>query len=397
MKFFNAVLLLPLLFFFSCDISDNEDIDPALSFVRIYDSEQFDRTFEPIDLIQTTDGGYIVLGGYRRDDTDFLGVYVMKTDSAGNFISDTFYPQEHVNPIGDIMEINGSYYFISMDAVGLGAYLNQLDIQGELVQSTALAMTYPMHAVQDVNEIILLSYDNNGKSTVLSTMSTEGGISKQQEFDIGAGDDVEEPIIEHFTSTGRQLPFFTGRALNGAYYFNGFYNFTLSLVFTNLNSGDPDGIVQGQQDDGGISGLMHLGGNLFSVSRFNFGDNFMNASTELAMNDITSSVDIEGNPMIEWVSDAKLKIIESQINNESFIISASTTNAQQIVLQFFERGTGNFRASEYLGFSNPYQFSSMKMTRDNGLVVLGKTLVAGRFSRLCLFKLSEDNLKELSR
>jgi len=399
MKFFNIFgLLISISIFISCDISENEDVDPTLSFVRIYDSEQFDQSFEPIDLIQTSDGGYLILGGFRRDDSDFLGVYLLRTDSAGNYVSDSYFPQEQVHPVGNILNMEGRYFFLSMDAIGLSVYLNEVSPDGSLIATTTLSQTYPLFVKQDgANQFILLSYNNVNKTTVLSALNMDGSIIKEQEFGIGSGEDIEEPIIEHFTRTGKQLPFFAGRADNGQYYFNGFYNFTLSIVFTNLNSGDPDGVIQGQQDKGGISGLMNLGGSQFSLARFNFGDNYVNANTELATTDITSSLDIEGNPMIEWENDALVGIEETQINNSEYILYASTTKGRQIVLQIYDRGTGNFITSEYLGFSNPYRFGSMRITEDEGLVILGQTQVAGRFPRLCLFKLGEDNLKKLVR
>ena len=237
--------------FTACDISDNEDVDPTLSFLRIYDSQQFESSFEPIDVLQTSDGGYLVLGGFRRDDSDFLGTYLLKVDNEGNFVNDEFLPVENVHPVGDFLELGGQYYFVSMDGVGLNANLNQVDESGAVVQTINLGLSYPMNVKKDGdNQFILLSYDNSDKNSVISTINATGGVVDQSEFGIGAGADVEAPIIEHFTRTGRQLPFFVGRTNEGQYYLNGFYNFTLSLLFTNLNGNDPVGVVQGQQDNG---------------------------------------------------------------------------------------------------------------------------------------------------
>jgi hypothetical protein len=244
-------------------------------------------------MIQTSTGGYLILGGYRRDDSDFLGTYLLKADSAGNFVNDSYLSAEYVHPTGDMLELNGQYYFVSMDGVGLNATLNQVDENAELVQTIDLGVSYPMDVKIDGSDrFILLSYDNADKNTVISLVNSTGGIVDQSEFGIGAGDDVEEPIIEHFTRTGRQIPFFTGKTNEGQYYLNGFYNFTLSLLFTNLNGNDPVGVVQGQQENGGISALHPIAGSQFALSRFNFGDNFVNAQTELDISGISSSVDI---------------------------------------------------------------------------------------------------------
>ena len=52
------------------------------------------------------------------------------------------------------------------------------------------------------------------------------------------------------------------------YFFNGFFNYTFSLVFTDITSDDPIGVVQGQQDDGGFSAVTPLSGNKFAILTF---------------------------------------------------------------------------------------------------------------------------------
>lgn len=136
---------------------------------------------------------------------------------------------------------------------------------------------------------ILLSYDNFNKHSVLSVITPSGAITRSQGFKIGAGDAVEEPIIEHFLRTGNQIPFFAGKTSSGLYYFNGFYNYTLSIVFTDLNDDSPQGVVQGQQDDGGLSQAVELNGGKFALARFNFGDNYFLPNTALNTSGISST------------------------------------------------------------------------------------------------------------
>ena len=79
---------------------------------------------------------------------------------------------------------------------------------------------------------MLLSYDNGNKESVISSGSVSGGVQASKGYSIGTGEDIEEPIINHFIRTGRQYPFEAGKVSNGLYFFNGFYNYTFSLVFT---------------------------------------------------------------------------------------------------------------------------------------------------------------------
>ncbi|SMD38847.1 hypothetical protein SAMN04488029_3906 [Reichenbachiella faecimaris] len=379
----------------SCDIADNKDVDPADSFLRIYDSHQFDHEIRPVDIVQTAEGGYLFLGNYRREDVDFLGTYVSSADEEGQFVRNTYLTDDNVHPVGKFLELGGEHYFISMDAVSLQAYLNQVNDSARIVSTTGLGVTYPMYAENDgEDQFVLLSYNSLDRTTMLSLVNADGSIAAQSAFGIGAGQEVEEPIIDHFTRTGRELPFFAGRSVNGTYYANGFYNYTLSLLFTDLSDDTPSGVIQGQQDQGGISSLISLSGDNYGLARFNYGDQYANAIATLNTLGTTSSSDLAGSPMLEWAYGEKVKMTTMTLGSSDYIIMATTTKNQQIVLHFYDNA-GAYVAVDYLGFSSPYQLGAIHVTSDNGLAILGSTQVAGKFQRLCLFKKSENELKDL--
>lgn len=379
----------------ACDIGDNKDVNPADSFLRIYDSHQFDHAISPVDVIQTSENGYLLLGNYRRDDTDFLGTYIASTDDEGHFIRNTYLRDNNVHPVGEFLTLGGNHYFVSMDAINLQAYLNQVDDSARVVSTVSIGVTYPMFAQNDgEDQFVLLSYNSVDRTTELSVVNMDGSIAQQSAFGIGAGQEVEEPIIDHFTRTGRELPFFAGRTSGGTYYANGFYNYTLSLLFTDLSSNSPSGVIQGQQDEGGISGLLPLNGDVFALSRFNFGDQFASGQTTLNTSGTTSASDIDSNAMLEWEVDQKVKMTAVTLNESDYVIIATTTRNQQIVLHFYDN-TGAYVGVDYLGYSSPYQLGAIQVTADNGLAILGSIQVAGKFQRICFFKKSERELRAL--
>lgn len=378
-------------------IGCSNDSDPAAdkaSFTRIYDNNKYNASFYPIDIKQTPDGGYLILGGRRIDNSSFSGIYIMKVDEFGGFVSEQEVDETFVNPIAPLMENGGNYYFFCMTSVGLQTQLFKLDAEGILSEPISVGGSYPAAAAVDGNNFALLSYDNFNKQTVVSVVTPSGSITQSKRFSIGAGDAVEEPIINHFLRTGKQIPFLVGKVASGQYYFNGFYNYTLSLAFTNLSADEPQGIVQGQQDDGGLSQVIPLDGGKFALARFNFGDNYFLPNASLNTSGISSSTDLGGNPFPELIANAAVKIIRVTINSKKVVLYGSDTKSKQIALFGYDESTGEFIGSKYLGFSNPFEISSIVSTTDGGLAICGTTYVAGRFPRICLFKLSEEAIVE---
>lgn len=387
------LFILALVVLFGC----SNDSDPAAdkaSFTRIYDNSKFNAAYNPIDIKQTPDGGYLILGSRRLDTSLFPGIYLLKVDEFGGFVSEEEVDDELVAPIGPLMQhSDGGYYFFCMLDVGLQTQLIRVDADGTIADQFAVGNSYPAAVAQDGNSFLLLSYNHVDKESVVSVVSTSGAVSSSKDFSIGAGDAVEEPIINHFLQTGRKLPFVVGK-VGSAFYFNGFYNYTLSLAFTDLAADEPQGIVQGQQDDGGISQVMPLDGGKFALARFNFGDNYFLPSTTINSSSISSSTDLGGNPLPELTPDAAVKILRITIDARKVVIYASDTRSKQIALFGYDEATGALVGSKYLGFSNPFEIASLTPTADGGLAVCGTTYVAGRFTRICLFKLSKEELAE---
>ena len=334
-----------------------------------------------------------MLAERELEESNFSGIYLLKTDDVGAFESEFVVDETFVNPVGELMLANENFYFFCMTGVNLQTQLVEVSQSGDINQIINVGGTYPSAAAMDGGNFLLLGYDNASKETVLSIVSPAGAISQSATFSIGAGDAVEEPLINHFIRTGRKYPFQVGKTQGGQYFFNGFYNYTFSLVFTNLSQ--IQGVVQGQQDDGGISYLLNTTGSTFATARFNFGDNYFIPKTTLNTSGVSSSTDLPGFELLELTADAPVKILASNIKNEEVLVYASNTKGAQIGLYVYDRTSGEFRGTKYLGFSNPYEVTGLLNTADEGIVICGTTYVAGRFPRITLFKLSKEELAKV--
>jgi hypothetical protein len=393
------------LFAFNACVEKSEESFARENFTSIFDNNQFSVSHFPIDFKETDDGGYLVLGERRLLDSNFRGVYLLKADKYGKFVSEIEMENQYVNPVGDLIRLGDAFYFFCMDGLTLQAQLVKIDADGAtLTISAAGGVTYPAAASVNGNELLLLSYDHENKRTVISKHNSSGelipassGHHNPVGYDIGVGDDVEEPIINHFLRTGRRFPFSIGAVSNGLYYFNGFSNYTFSLVFTNFSENGPGGVVQGQQDDGGLSGVLPLGGNEFAAARFNFGDNYFIPQATLSTSAPSIAVNLGGNTLPELVSNASVRIIRAQVKSKNVLIYGSDTKSKQIGLYFYDENSGEFMSSRYLGFSNPFEIAGVIQTNDNGLAVCGTTYLAGRFPRICIIKISEAELAGQAR
>lgn len=379
-----------------------EETTPELEehkFTRIFDNNRFDASISPIDVAQTPDGGYLILGSRRLADSDFTGIYLMKVNERGEFVADLEVETQYVNPVGDLMFLDGAYHFFCMDELAVQAHIAAVspDLAAIDIAPVGSGLSYPSAASLDGGNFLLLSYDHVEKLSVLSVINPGGTVVATRGFDIGVGEDVEEPIINHFIGAGQQFPFLTGRIPGGPYFFNGFYNYTFSLVFTNLSQDDPVGVVQGQHDDGGFSAVTPIASSKFAASRFNFGDNYLLPNVILPFDGITSTVDYPGNTLPELVPNATVRILRATIKDASTLIYASDTKSKQIALLLYDEATGALRGSHYLGFSNPFEVASIIQTEDKGLLVCGTTYLAGRFPRICLFKLSKEEVESYAR
>jgi len=385
-------IVIALFSFVSCSEDSNPEYDTQ-TFTTIFDNNKFDASYFPIDMQETPDGGYVILGGRKLADNNFTGIYLLKADKFGNFVKEIEVEETSVNPVADFVEFQTKYYFFCMDPLTQVAQIASVDANLEAVTITPVqgGLTYPAASAFVDNNFVLLGYNNGDKQTVISILNADGGILETQGYSIGTGEDVEEPIIKHYIRTGKQYPFEVGKIANGLYFFNGFYNYTFSLVFTDFGD-DPVGVVQGQQDDGGFSAVTPLNGNKFASSRFNFGDNYLLPNKELSTSGTTSSTDLGGYSLPELVSNARVKILRAAVDSKNVLIYGSDTKSKQIGLLYYEESTGKFISSRYLGFSNPFEIASLVQTSDEGLAVCGTTYLAGRFPRICIFKLSKDQL-----
>lgn len=389
-----SIILLGLLVLVGCDIKENE-IEPGLSFTKIYNSNDFNKVYSPLDVVQTSDSGYFVLAA-----TESWTPYLLKTDQRGEFMWDQQLPEPFVNVLDNFYQLGGEVFIVCMDELNLSTYILRVNPEGgqpEVVFNSS-EISYPLSAsITPDGGWLIQSFEREARNTKITKLTTDYVIEWQEEFNIM--EDKEEEVIKHLTRTGKRLPFFSGYARGegnaGVYYFNGFNNFTVSFTFLNPEDGSPLGVVNGFRDLGYINAALPLSNGNFALAKNSYGENYLLPQATIDTRSISASTDLATNDFPEIDPQAPVLILNTQIINRDMSLFATHTKSKRIVIYGYDAEDGSLQDVLYLGQSAPYEIGKLKRTADGGLIVLGRTFVAGRFPRLCLFKLRREEVESM--
>lgn len=389
MKALKCFFIFFLISFYSC--KENEaDVKPEESFLKIYSDESFENAFVPIDMVQSTDSSFFILGSYDRWKT-----YVMKVDKEGKFLWDAKLETNFVNPVPGLFEVNGAFLFFCMDEITLQTQLLQLsgEDSAPTIVKTFDGIIYPLYVSRvDIDNYLILSYDRNAIASRITKLDSDFNEMWSVTGDYSVLEDVEPEIIAHITRNGERLPFFVGTS-QGKYFFNGFSNYSFSLHFLD-QSGAMTGVINGFRNEGSVSAAMNISGNIYSIAHNSFNHNFILPQLSISENAISTTSELGGTDHPEIAQRALVGLSKINVLGEEMITFATTTKSNQIILYFYDL-TGVLKGSKRLGFNNPYELVRIIQTSDGGLAILGNTHVAGRFSRICLFKISRQQLIDM--
>ena len=105
---------------------------------------------------------------------------------------------------------------------------------------------------------------------------------------------------------------------------------------------------------------------------------------------ISSSIDLFSGEQPEARTQTPASICQI---NETQVVIASETESREIALYFYDVTTSELTGIETVGFLNPFTLGSVKMDEEESLIIKGTTFVSGRFERLFLRKISNEDLQ----
>lgn len=384
-----------LMYATSCDIKKS-DADPSASFTAVYDHPDMDLSFYPIDMVQTSDAGFLVLSVYT--DTvlsTFPLIRLMKTDKSGTLIREELVDEAYCSAVPSLVQNGNMWQFVCMDAVNQNVKLMEVseDLSG-IAEVSELSGKYPLYLYADSrHDFVVLSFDRIARTSVLTKYTDDGAQLWQVSFNII--EDYKNLVETHLKKGNRQFPFFIEQAGSPDithYLVNCFYNYTMTLLFAGQTSGNRTGQLNTYQDDAAISSIAFLDDFRFTVSRYYMGANFVFPSVELDMNNTQGADTFDDIQLPELTADAAVKSLATTLNNREVVVLASQTKSNRLVLYFFDKAEGELLTTRYLASTNPVKIAGLIETSDNGLAVLAQTFVAGRFPRTAIFKVSPEDI-----
>lgn len=397
MKSYTHKFILFAFVLFSCQA--NETISPEQSFNKIYNESSF-SDFEAADIQQLDDGGYLLLGITSNSFSGKVGVpYLLRTDREGNLLWDTNKAtllKDFFNPIPNFKKKDDNYFFFCFDNKSKSIVLLKIN---DANQDISIQKTF-----NELKGDLVYVSETPDKGLLLMLLSESCGSGKQPELvklDINFGIQWRKcypytaiPSINTIT-----------QKINPNYFFNGFFEadgqLRYFMAFLNTNN---TSLILYTDANGNLLGSTQTSFLLNSMSQVRekefimtyIRQNDTNIAPRVTLNvNAYESPAIFGNTFHEINSEKRIITKKMTLNGKNVIIVACTLENIPIRIYAFDAQTQVLLGTLTLGRVNPYEIADIIQTTDGGLAVLANTLVADRFIRLALLKISPREITNL--
>ncbi len=397
MKMTNYCFFLLVLILFSCQASEN--LSPEQNFNKIYNESSF-SDFEALDVQQLDDGGYIILA---VTDNSFSGQvsapYLLRTDKEGNFLWDTQKTalfKSFLNPVPNFKKKNGEYYFFCKNNADKNMVLVKVN---DASQNIEIVRTF-----DNLKGDLIYVSETPDNGLLLMLLSETCGTDPQPEL---------VKLDANFALQWRKCYAFPINALkdvitqkvNVNYFFSGIFvlNGQVRYFLTLLNPNNTSSILYTDANGNllGVTQTSLLVNSLTQVVNSQFALTFvrqrdLNIVPKITFN-ITAneSPAIFGNTFHEINSEKRILAKKMTLGGKEVVIFASTLENIPVRIYAFDPTTEILLGTLTLGRVNPYEIANIIPTADGGLAIVVNTLVADRFKRIGLLKVSPKEAANL--
>lgn len=377
-----AFLGLLFVTFFSACVDDTHEAGD--SFFHLLNDDVAQKVFHPESVSPTSDG-LVMLSATGQWDPHLAWL-----DKNGDFRGSWTPPASVIHPAHGFVNVNGSPHFVCMDRASLAPIVFAVQGPGQAVEVARLpGGQYPLFLGTTNNgNPMLVTYNRNSRQTLFHLLSPSWAIVQTKGFN--NYQEIDEIIYDYITRA-EIFPFFGGQTSKGEYYFNGFVNYSYSFMILdgNLNQ---TALYQGTQYKGGVAMAIPKSQS-WMVHRFLNNDMYLNVNAPVGAGVFTAQ-DLGGAYLFNWRAKSRVCFKSITVQNRTYTVIGYSGTDGQIHLQFLS--PQDIPVATYdLGSSGVSSIADMYVDQDNGIVILGKFMVAGQFTRPGVFKLDADEVVRL--
>jgi hypothetical protein len=388
----------------ACTPKESET-EAGQGFIKIYDRSDT-LTYTAVDIKQTGDGGYIILGLVKGRP------YLLRVDWQGDFLwesgVETF--RDYKEPVPGILILDQGYYFFCEYNTGAQFPLRlikfteesrrpepvELHLDDIPFQPREVSRVVPLHASPTPDDKILLlaASDLLGHEILLIKIDGSGSKENWQIYRNVYDCYVQYPLTDrrfHFSGA-------IDNADNAAY----FQTYSSHLAYPSdrpcfwtgritPGSSLPDTYFYLHKPFVAMEWYDNEPGN----SRFS-GARIDSDTVSFFINFPLEGVDGEtGDPQLELDEGKPVYVHTIEINTKKIVFFVGSSKSNEIVLYTYDHLTRNDLDKRYFGGTRLYEAAGLLPTGDGGLAIVGTTYVMDLFGRICLFKLSKADLQDM--
>ena len=395
--FISIIRILPVIsvFFFitSCDLKQDK-IKPEDEFIKIFNHPDEQLMFFPQSVVELPGKGYVILSGLKADtaEIEFPTSYLIGTTKRGELLWSS--ENAFLAPEGQLLMNGSGLSYVAMDNQYNGVGLD-IDISsGEVTRQTALDIKMPLYSYAGNSGFLVLGHDVINRTSPIKLYNHN--FEKQREVDLNINTDLQNLVQKHLNKSGKQYPFFIGEFSNNpgsGYFVNCFYNYTLRVVFLDEAGNLLPGDIYSFQTEAAVSSLIQQEGSSFSLTRYYGGNNYLIPETEVVSGVSQNFNSIDAISLFELSPDAPVKSLKVNIGGKESLLFASQTNSNSLVIYQYNMDTDEQVRVYLRDFNNRIEVCDMIQTEDEGILVLGRIYVLGKYPRVLIVKINADRFK----
>lgn len=379
----------------SCDINQ-KDISPEGEFVKIFNHPDEQLRFFPQSVEELDNGGFIILSGVKSDtaENEFPSSHLIGTDKQGRLIwSDE---NNYLAPEGRLLKKDNGMSYVAMDNQFNGVGLDIDVTSGQVTRQVPLDLKMPLFSyVNSRGDFLVLGHDFISRASKISLFSKEFDPLRTTSLNINT--DLKNIVQKHLNKSGKQYPFFIGEFFDNpdpGFFVNCFSNYSLRIVFLDQGGNLLNGDIYSFQTEAAVSSFVQQEESRFSLTRYYGGNNYLISEINVQSDVSQNFNNIDANSLFELSPDAPVRSLKPKIDGVESILFASQTNSNSLIIYQYDMGTDEEISVYMQDFNNKIEIADMIQAKDEGIVVLGKIFVLGKYPRPLLVKIPADEFSE---